>query len=118
MNLNLNSSLESAPLRPFSLPYAWQTFSKSTRTGLAWNWIGSQMPAEKLPLLRRPPLFPQGELLFAPLSALSQLSLSASIWPCKAAIGLFACLPSQYTTNSPNANSLCLFHFCISGPGT
>ena len=115
-NLHLYSSLENASLCPISLPYTWQTLSKSTWTRLEWNWIGTELSAEKVTLS----LFSQGELLFIPSSVHPQLFLDAFVWPspCKIAINLFPCLHSQYTMNSPNTESPCLFHFYISRSGT
>lgn len=115
-NFLLYSSLENASLCPISLPYTWQTLSKSTWTGLEWNWIGTELSAEKVLLS----LFSQGELLLIPSSVHPQLFLDAFVWPspCKIAINLFPCLCSQYTMNSPNTESPCLFHFYIFRPGT
>lgn len=79
MNLYLESSFYYTCLHPFCLPYTWQSVSKSTWTELEQNWIGRKLPAEKLPLLRSPPLYLQGKMLCVPCSVLSQLLLDASV---------------------------------------
>lgn len=79
MDLYLSSPSEDLYLHLFPLPYTWQTFSEPRGTGPEWNWIGIQLPAERLPLLRSLLLLPLGDLVFIVPSAFPQLLLDASV---------------------------------------